>query len=304
MKRLAVIVAAPALLLAAGVACRKTSAPSRPFEQRVLDHLATLPLPKGTAVRVLSNPLRVHVTAADGSQSDVYLENARRACDTAPADCDVAIDRQLQTLLGAGETRGEDPATLRATVQSEEWLEDAQHSLDVRDATHSHAVVSKPLVGDLVEVFVFDAANSVSYVTNADLKSLAMDEPAMEARAIANLRNAIPKIEGRPLGDGSGVGEVANGDSYDAARLLRVEAWTPLARSVHGDLIACAPTRNRVLYTGSANDADLRHLRELAAKDFSTVDHPISTTLLRWTPGGWVSAEGAPAAGDGHDQRR
>lgn len=77
---------------------------------------------------------------------------------------------------------------------------------------------------------------------------------------------------------------IHEGDSYEASRLILHHRWAAIAAQVRGDLLVAAPSRDFVYFTGSREDvAGLRAL----ARASDQQGHPLTSTLLRWTPSGW-----------------
>jgi len=84
---------------------------------------------------------------------------------------------------------------------------------------------------------------------------------------------------------------VSAGDSYEASRVLLHGRWRAIARTVRGDLLASAPARDTVIFTGSQED--VKGLRSLAHRISGEQHHPLSPTILRWTEASWVVFEDA-----------
>jgi uncharacterized protein DUF1444 len=141
---------------------------------------------------------------------------------------------------------------------------------------------SEHLVADLSIVYAFDRPRSLDIMTEAE--RVAMGVPAGELRALAvrNLRRLVPEI--RHHESGSGYVLLAGGN-FEAS--LLDDLWTKLAADVSGDLIACAPARDMILYTGSATPGAIEDLRELASRVINEGGYSLSATLLRWTGLGW-----------------
>jgi hypothetical protein len=59
-----------------------------------------------------------------------------------------------------------------------------------------------------------------------------------------------------------------------------------VAESVRGDRLASVPDGTTVLLTSSGESGGRDALRRLTLDFESTHPHPVSRTLLRWTPGG------------------
>ena len=153
---------------------------------------------------------------------------------------------------------------------------------DAQDA----ALLAEPWVGELMVVYVADLPRGMRLLMGSDLAELGLERKAL--RALANLRKAVGPLALEALQEPEGVYVLGTGDSSDAARLLLPELWAPLAKQVQGRLVVVAPTRDRVLATGSKNAVGLGGLRRAGEGMVSTQAYPLSTQLLQWSPAGWT----------------
>jgi hypothetical protein len=140
------------------------------------------------------------------------------------------------------------------------------------------------LVGDLSIVYAFDQPHSLEIMTEAERVALGVPAGDLRALAIKNLRRLVPEI--RHHDSGSGFMLLAGGN-FEASLLLLDDLWTRLAPDVAGELVACAPARDTMLYTGSAVPGGVDALRQLASRIITEGNYSLSGTLLRWTGVGW-----------------
>jgi len=236
----------------------------------------------------ITAPLTIEVATKDGTLT-FSLDNLWRMCEKGSEECEGAIERTLRSLAQgqAFDKAAVAAANVRAVLKDRGWIESAaQLALKgPKDKAESNTIVSRPFAADIWIAYVFDLPDGMRMLTRGDLAQLGLDEDRLHALALANLEEALTDIPHEPLGDGSSVRVVKAGDSYEASRILLHGRWAALARAVKGELLVAAPARDAVLFTGSREDvAMLRYMSErLAAQQ----DHPISTTILRWTPKGW-----------------
>jgi len=236
----------------------------------------------------ITAPLTIEVTAKEGTMT-LSLDNLWRLCERGGEECDGAVERTVRSFTQGHTFDNSAVATanVRAVLKDRGWIESAaQLALKgPKDKAESNTIVSRPFAADIWIAYVFDLPDGMRMLTRGDLAQLGLDEDRLHALALANLEEALTDIPYEPLGDGSSVRVVKAGDSYEASRILLHGRWAALAREVKGDLLVAAPARDVVLFTGSREDvAMLRYMSErLAAQQ----DHPISTTILRWTPKGW-----------------
>jgi uncharacterized protein YtpQ (UPF0354 family) len=140
------------------------------------------------------------------------------------------------------------------------------------------------LVADLSIVYAFDRPRSLDIMTEAERVALGVPAGELRALAVKNLRRLVPEI--RHHESGSGYVLLAGGN-FEASLLLLDDLWIKLSADVSGDLVACAPARDMILYTGSATPGGVEDLRELASRVITEGGYSLSATLLRWTGLGW-----------------
>ena len=104
--------------------------------------------------------------------------------------------------------------------------------------------------------------------------------------ALNNLRRILPDVDYREEGS---FYEVEAGDVYVASVLLMDEVWDQVAGKVDGDLVAVAPARDVLLFTGSESPEGLQAIRSRARDIVTSGHHVISDTLLRRVEGRWVN---------------
>src|SRR5262249_9476605 len=123
------------------------------------------------------------------------------------------------------------------------------------------------------------------------LAKLGLDEAGLDALARKNLKDALKTLPHAPIAPGSRIFRVQAGDDYEASRLLVPELWGEAARTVAGALVASAPCRHIVLFTGGAHPEDVAALRKLSEQLVATEHHPISSAVLRWNGQGWAAQQ-------------
>ncbi|HTJ83411.1 MAG TPA: hypothetical protein VL400_16945, partial [Polyangiaceae bacterium] len=60
-----------------------------------------------------------------------------------------------------------------------------------------------------------------------------------------------------------------------------------VALELEGDVVACVPARDVLLFADTASDGAIARMGEIADEILEDGDHVISPTLLRRTPRGW-----------------
>lgn len=140
------------------------------------------------------------------------------------------------------------------------------------------------LVADLSIVYAFDRPRSLDIMTEAERVALGVPAGELRALAVRNLRRLVPEIRHHESGTGY---VLLAGGNFEASLLLLDDLWTKLSADVSGELVACAPARDMILYTGSATPGGVEDLRELASRVITEGGYSLSATLLRWTGLGW-----------------
>jgi hypothetical protein len=226
-------------------------------------------------------------------EGQVSLDNLKLACQSDPASCDAAIAHFAQVTVNTFSSLGEQAAPsreqIRAMLKDDGYIQGLKKALaeGPADKAVDNAVLHEKFLGDLWIVYVLDQPTATALLNKGALKDLGLAEDALHGVALENMRKALLPIPTQAVEGVSGLYGVEAGDSYEAARLLLHEAWKPLADKVSGELIACAPIRDVVLYAGSEDAPALTAMRSIAAKMMRAEPYPLSAGLLRWTPQGW-----------------
>lgn len=239
---------------------------------------------------IIQDPLSLKVVGESG-ESTLDLGNLRAECASDPPGCATQIDTFAKMVADVSKTAFAKPGSeeIRALLKDEVFMRGLAQKLaeGPKETATDNAVVSKKFLADLWIVYVVDSPASISMLTQRNLRDMGLDADQVHALALANMSKALTPFKGQALENIPGLHGVDLGDSYEAARLLLVDAWKPMAEEVPGDLIACAPIRNAVLYAGSGDDKALADMG-LVAKDLMQQQaYALSTTQLRWTPEGW-----------------
>jgi hypothetical protein len=106
-----------------------------------------------------------------------------------------------------------------------------------------------------------------------------------------NLRTRMPPVQRHGK---VGAEMLTCGGKFEASLLLFEDLWESIAGETSGDLVACVPSRDTVLLTGTAVPGGVERLRSAAQRILGENAHPLSGALLRWTGDGWEPF--APAA--------
>jgi uncharacterized protein YtpQ (UPF0354 family) len=147
-----------------------------------------------------------------------------------------------------------------------------------------HHVASEHLCGDLWIVYAEDLPDRTSSLKKDRLQNAGIADDELLNLAKDNLRRILPPAQRQ--GDGPWYMVTAGGD-YTASLLLFDGLWDDLADSVEGDLVAVAPSRDVLLYTGSESKEGLAAIRQRATEILATGNYLISETLIVRVSGRW-----------------
>ena len=149
-----------------------------------------------------------------------------------------------------------------------------------------HQVASEHLCGDLWIVYAEDLPDRTSSLKKDRLQSAGIADDELLNLAKDNLRRILPPAQRH--GDGPWYMVTAGGD-YTASLLLFDGLWDDLADSVEGDVVAVAPSRDVLLYTGSPEFRRRVSQRSgsVLLEILATGNYLISETLIMRVVGRW-----------------
>jgi len=218
--------------------------------------------------------LAVRMKGEDGT---FYLHNLYSAAAAVPATPEAR--REVFRRFAQGASQAEADATLRLET----------HGGRIRPRLMSAPMLAgmpaevarSPVPGTpLHVVYVLDSETSVQYLTDAHLKDLGLDAPAVHERALRNLQRVFPPDPVRGTVAGRTVTMVKSGDTYDAARLLLVPGYLQ-----EGEVLAAGvPDRDTLFLTAPPADGDWSRLHELAG---AAAGPPLLDRALRVTRAGF-----------------
>ncbi|HXU70411.1 MAG TPA: hypothetical protein VN947_13835 [Polyangia bacterium] len=128
--------------------------------------------------------------------------------------------------------------------------------------------------------YVVDSETSVRYLNAADKKNLGLDDAGLRALALKNLERTMDRGAIRKLISGSGMRVVKMLDSYDAARLLLVQAALRKGESV----AAVVTDRDTLVVLPAPANGDWSTIRTVAKIPPGDPAHPLLDRPLLVTP--------------------
>jgi len=223
----------------------------------------------GAELRIRLDNLRASLAQAEGPEARVGLVEYFAK----------AVKEALRTSEQEEALRSEDLVPL---------VRDARYIEELGASTGENAVIVRPFVADLFLVLAFDGQHTQHLATHKTLERLGISEEGVIELARANLAKKVAEVEQRTLDDdGPLVGMLVTGGDLEASLLLLDDVWARVALNLTGEMIACVPARDVVLFADTASEGAVARMGEIADEILEDGDHVISSTLLRRTSRGW-----------------
>lgn len=223
----------------------------------------------GAELRIRLDNLRASLAQAEGPEARVGLvEYFARA-----------VKEALRTSEQEEALRREDLVPL---------VRDARYVEELGSLEGPEGVVVRPFVADLHLVLAFDGEHTQHLATQKTLTRLGIEDAELLTLARENLATKVAEVEQRTLDDeGPRVGVLVSGGDLEASLLLLDDVWARVALDLEGDVVACVPARDVVLFADTASEGAVARMGEIADEILEEGDHVISPTLLRRTARGW-----------------
>jgi uncharacterized protein YtpQ (UPF0354 family) len=223
----------------------------------------------GAELRIRLDNLRASLAQADGPEARVGLvEYFARA-----------IREALRTSEREEALRVEDLVPL---------VRDARYVQELGSLDGPEGVIVRPFVADLFLVLAFDGEHTQHLATQKSIDRLGIEAGDLLGLARRNLATKVAEVEQRTLDDdGPRVGILVTGGDLEASLLLLDDVWARVALGLEGEMVACVPARDVVLFADTASEGAVARMGEIADEILEDGDHVISSTLLRRTLSGW-----------------
>jgi len=225
------------------------------------------------------------IKLTDGTELKSFLDNAWNEAKTNPANRPEIVNRYLKALVAsapyAGALAGQpDTNSIVAVIRDDLFLQ----QFDKFRSDKINQIVSEKLVADLNVLYAIDSAGSIAYFTETNRVALNLELTALRSLAVRNLKRLVPKVNRQ--GQGPVFRLIADGN-YESSLLLAENLWDDQAKAVPGELVAAVPSRDGLMFTGSASAEGLRELRAAAANLYANGSRAVSTTLIVRRNGRW-----------------
>jgi uncharacterized protein YtpQ (UPF0354 family) len=229
------------------------------------------------AVITMAGDASVRVINHEGKESTTFLDNAWIAYAKDPENRRGLLERHLRVATSLG---GEDHEPI-ARERIVAMIKDAQYMTMFGP---EHEPMVEHLCGDLWVVYTEDFPDRMRSLKRSGVREAGIDESELRELAKQNLRRIMPPAEQH--GDGPWYLLTAGGD-YTASLLLFDSLWEELANAVAGRLVAVAPARDTLLFTGSDSEEGLAAIRKHASDIMTSGNYLISATMLVRVDGRW-----------------
>jgi uncharacterized protein YtpQ (UPF0354 family) len=146
-------------------------------------------------------------------------------------------------------------------------------------------------VGDLDIRYAFDADSGFRYLNESDLKTLGLPRDQLLRLALTNFHRRYPKISvERPV---AFVGKLANGGELEPSMMLDADFWEKEKVRFGGEIVAAAPTRDVLWFTGLKPIENVRNLQVNTERSHKEAgERAISKLMYLWRNKRWEVLEG------------
>lgn len=154
------------------------------------------------------------------------------------------------------------------------------------DVPEEQSPVVDSFVGELGVFYGFDSPKGIAFANMLDLKALGVARDEVRKLATVNYRRLYPGLRLERLRPGLYL--VVDGGELESSVLLDPVFWERQKLSVSGELVAAAPARDVVLFSGSNPRENVAELRRIADQIFRKGhENLLSSNLYVWRGGRW-----------------
>lgn len=236
---------------------------------------ALLPGSKATVKGILEVQLEVKVDS-NSLVAMHHLENAFREYAADPGEIDTIVSRWVNGFRSSFEKE--------AIVTRDQLVLVLRHKsfLDPEMPGVHHW----PLAGDIHVIYAVDTPDVVCYPSQEKLDVLGLDECALTALALENLKRIrmTPQIVAHPT-----LAFVSGADAYLASILFEDDFWSAERFAYRGDIVVIVAARDLLLVTGSHENEGLEAIARIAHQVAGEAPYAISTEPIIRRDGKWQS---------------
>lgn len=242
----------------------------------------------------IEGELKIKITGASGGAGTAFLDNSYdlyaanpNALEQILADY---VTSGLAAFTNATDSKPLDQSLVVPVIKDRSWIADTRRGMQDRGATEKDLpdYVYETLNAELVIVYAEDSPKSLSYVTAKSVATAGLKHAELRPLAIANLKRLLTKVEAK---GGNGVYLMVADGSYEASLLLFDDIWQEKRLKVEGDYVVAVPSRETLLITGSADQAGLKKVRQLARDTVAESPYHLTADLFVYRNGHFVKLE-------------
>lgn len=229
--------------------------------------------------------------AAEDDRFTVYLDNAYTRYVDTPTNMNEIIDEYVAGLLETMASREAktDVSRIVPVIKDADYIANLRRNAGRGANGAAKLPAYEHLNPYLVVLYAEDRQRSLRYLPEEDLKKIGFSKENRRAKAIANLKALLPKIQ---LRGGSGSYMLTAGGTYEASLLLFDRIWKGGQIDVKGELVVAAPSRDMLLVTGSKDAEGLKKIRRIAAEVMNSEAYRLTDRLFVYRGGRFVAFNG------------
>ncbi len=201
---------------------------------------------------------------------------------------EVAIDRRVAASIAAFENEMSGNEFRRDNilpiVRSYDYIQNIVSNYEDQEADCD--IIYEEICHPLFRMFCHFQNDNMTLLGSAQLRSMGVDEAF--ALSVKNLRLKFPAAKILPLQETDDVHFIAAGGTFECSFLLDFEFWNEASKLVGNDIIAIAPSRSTVWFSGK-NNPEMKTYLSRAANHFMENEHyPLARDVLTRTKDGWA----------------
>lgn len=203
----------------------------------------------GAKVRIVE-PLELAIVV-EGGEIRRFLTNAWLTCKDDPDRRLSVVTDHVRSVSGSSKRLDAPSLPVESIIP---MIKDETFVTSANALDPGSQVAAERLAADLWVVYAVDRPESISYLSETQRKTLALEMPELRTLAIANLRRILPPLQRQ--GEHT-VFMLTAGGNFEASVLLLDDVWDEQEKAVSGEIVAAVPTRDVLVFTGSKSAAGL-----------------------------------------------
>jgi hypothetical protein len=212
------------------------------------------------------------------------LENLYRVSVLRPQDLQRNVERWMVELLRAAEGTPDQSGRFDEVKDRILPMVLAARNTELRTS----AMVTQPLVDDLVVAYALDSDRTISYIPQGHFEGWGMTVDELHEQALRNLTARSERINAHAAQDEDGRINLIlfqTMDGYDASRVLLPNLHERLREHLGSPFVAGIPNRD-ILLCFRDDEETVARLQAQIAEDFRQMPHQVTDRLLLITPDG------------------